>query len=134
MKRHNAIILGLAFLLMVAGYVAWCWRAFYLVPPFHYNVRFADVPEARTLVEQWRAGHTGWDRPQFDGKRAVRMLVRPWYDHRGSTIAFLDQHKEEGIVCRLVAAHARQLVILRWHKVDGSWSLESEEKRPMRKP
>jgi len=134
MRKRSAILLGSAFLLMLAGYVAWCWRAFYLPTPFHYNVRFSGVPEARILVEEWQAAHEGWDASRFDGKRAMRMLVRPWYDHRGSTIAFMDRHDGERIVCRLIAPHARQLVILRWDKVDGSWSLESEEKRPMRKP
>jgi len=134
MKRCNAIILGIAFVLIMTGYVAWCWRAFYLVPLFRYNTRFAGAPEARTLVEKWRVEHEGWDQPRFDGKRALRMLIRPWYDHRGSTIAFMDRHDDERIVCRLIAAHARQVAILRWQKVNGAWSVENEETRPMRKP
>jgi len=126
--------LGLVFLLLVAGYVAWCWRAFYLVPPFHYNVGFVGAPQARALVEKWQAEHEGWDQPRFDEKRALRMLIRPWYDHRGSTIAFMDRNDEERIECRLIAGHARQVAILRWQKVDGTWSVENEETRPMRKP
>ena len=36
MKRHTAILLSGALLLGVGGYVAWCFRAFYVPPPIEF--------------------------------------------------------------------------------------------------
>jgi len=52
MRKRNAILLGSVFLLMLAGYVAWCWRPFYSQASIKYE---HDVPrEALDQVERWR--------------------------------------------------------------------------------
>ena len=61
MKRRNAILLGLAFLLMAGGYIAWCWGPFYLPPKVTYNIDFLWTPQAKDLVEKWRTANAGWD-------------------------------------------------------------------------
>ena len=134
MRRRNAILFGLVFLLMITGYIAWCWRAFYLPTKFGYQLSFLKVPYAEALVKKWHTEHAGWDAPRFDGRLAVRMLIRPWYDYRGSTNAFLDHLGEGAIECRIVARHARKVVVLRFVKVDGNWVMENETTRAMRMP
>jgi hypothetical protein len=134
MKRRNAILLGLVFLLMVAGYLAWCWRGFHLPTKFSYHLGFVEAPQVETLVENWHTEHAGWDAPRFDGRLALRMLILPWYDYRGSTTAFLDHRGDDRIECRIIAPHARKMAVLWFVKVDGNWSLESEATRATRKP
>ncbi len=122
MKRRKAMLLGLAFLLTVA----WCWRGFYLPARIIYDTSFIHAPQAKTMAERWQAEHKGWDDLQLHGMRALRMLRRPWYDYRGSTRVYLEEHNDDRIECRFYGRD-EQLKILGWEKVDGTWSLKREE-------
>jgi hypothetical protein len=52
MRKRNAIICGSAFLLVLAGYVAWCYQYAYLRRPFHYTGNIP--PEVVRMAEQYR--------------------------------------------------------------------------------
>jgi hypothetical protein len=77
MKRRNAILLGLAFLLVLAGYVAWCWRPFYSPPSIRYE---PNVPkEAIVQVERWRLTKWKSSGPMpFSWKNAYYLLKDPY--------------------------------------------------------
>lgn len=130
MKRRNAMLLGLAFLLMVAGYVAWCWRPFYLRTP----VRPCLPDQQLALFEQWRVEHPDWDRSPFDGRMAVRMLIRPWYDYRGMVTANAIYNNGERMICQIDHTPTRRVAILKLVNVDGKWTREDAAAKGARKP
>ena len=76
MRKSNAILLGLVFLLMTAGYLAWCWRPFYLERTFTYESNVP--PDAIVAVKAWRKGIDYWDKLPFRYDMAVYLLGRPW--------------------------------------------------------
>jgi hypothetical protein len=79
MKRRNAFLLGSAFLLVLAGYVAWCWRAFYLSPPVHY----ANAPseEVIGLIKRWQKESPLGAPVSFHLQNAIHMLAKPSLRH-----------------------------------------------------
>lgn len=122
MKRRNAILLGLVFLMMIAGYLAWCWRGFYLTTPFKGYMR----DEHLVLVQQWRAKNPGWDDVPFNGRLALRMLMRPWYDYRGVVVATISYNTGESMVCMIQHTVTRRHTALRFANADGTWKLDGE--------
>jgi len=99
MKRRNAILLGLAFLLMVAGYVAWCWRAFYLPTP----VRYADAPSEEVIgvIKRWQKESPLGDPVSFDLTLAFHLLVQPWRHSRQTMEARLARTESGEMVCEI---------------------------------
>lgn len=88
MKKRNAIILGIGFLLIVAGYAAWCWRPFYLRPTLVYED--GVPPEAKKAVEQWfKDNPYGYSEPfPFTLSNSTHRLAKPWLDNRKVRILF----------------------------------------------
>ncbi|MEK7951800.1 hypothetical protein [Luteolibacter soli] len=76
MKRRTAILLFGALLLSMSGYVAWCWRPFYVKP----RLKFAGnmSPGSRRSAEEWR-GASSYPAPLgFDWSEAWQNLQHPW--------------------------------------------------------
>jgi len=65
MKLRHAMILGLVFLLGVVGYVAWCWRGYYLRPSMTFSENLP--PDAVAMIEEWHQQD-----PLWGGRTAVR--------------------------------------------------------------
>ena len=81
MKLRHATILGLVFLLGVAGYVAWCWRPFYLKQTIAFG---EDIPpEVVAAVKEWRETDPSWGPEKFRPREALSLLTNPrdgYYD------------------------------------------------------
>lgn len=117
MRKRNAILLCLAFVLLMAGYVAWCWRGFYLRASFDYS---AGVPEdARVILENWRKNDPHWEPVPFSSRLAVGWLIRPWASRRQVDVDRL------GIADRIVVSdqgHTRSAHV--FLKYDGRWQID----------
>jgi len=76
MKRRNAILLGSAFLLMLAGYVGWCWQNFFLRPSFEYEKGLPQ--EGVKAIDQWRMESPSWEPAPISFRTAFDALSQPW--------------------------------------------------------
>lgn len=81
MRKRNAILCGSVFLLVLAGYVAWCWRPFYLKQPIVFE---NDIPpEVVAAVKEWRETDPSWAPEKFRPREALSLLTNPrngYYD------------------------------------------------------
>jgi len=80
MKRRNAIFLGSVFLMMLAGYVAWCWRGYYLRPSMTFSENLP--PDAAAMMEGWHQQDPLWAPSPFSVMDAARRLSRPWEEEK----------------------------------------------------
>ena len=93
MRKRNAIIVGSAFLLITAGYVAWCYQHSYMRRPFHYAANIP--PEVVAMAEQYRKTDPGLalDRAGWSLRDISYTLSNPYrplrypihVDYRGDT-------------------------------------------------
>jgi hypothetical protein len=75
MRKRNAILLGLGFLLTVVAYVAWCWRPYYQRVPLAYS---EDIPpEVVVAVKEWRERDPRWGPEAFELGGAISRLGKP---------------------------------------------------------
>lgn len=76
MKRRTAIFLSGTLLLSIGGYVALCWRSFYVTPPL--SLEGSMSLGGRRAVEEW-AQVAGYPRPLgFTWSSALWNLSHPW--------------------------------------------------------
>ena len=117
MKRRNAIVPGLVFLLMLAGYVAWCWRPLYLGRTFAYES--SVPPDAIPVVEKWRKQQPSYRPRSFHVRTAIRLLGQPWKPP-SKTRVFFETNWDTVIVDSKSHPFARAA----FKKVDGQWQLQ----------
>ena len=93
MKRRNAILLGVAFVMLIVGYVAWCWRPFYLRPLFRYHDNVP--PDAVAVIEDWRRNSPDWEPSEFEIRHALKRLGQPWearYSFKVNVLFFSEEN------------------------------------------
>ncbi|MCW1884963.1 hypothetical protein OKA04_09505 [Luteolibacter flavescens] len=89
MKKRTAILLSAALLCSISGYVAWCFRTFYLPPPVEF---IGDVsPGAREAVEEWRWSLRGPREREFSRPEAWWNLQHPWNCRRGEPLEAVEE-------------------------------------------
>lgn len=76
MKKSRMLLLFGGLFLMLVGYVAWCWRTFYLRAPMP---DLSSMPEeaqaaATTEIERWKLRNP----EEFNGGRMKELLMNPY--------------------------------------------------------
>ena len=125
MKRRNAILLGSVFLLITAGYVAWCWRPFYSPRP----VRYTDAPseEVKALVERWQSESQFGMPYSFDRDIAIRLLANPWRPYRQPMEVQLARTESGEMMCEISNGGGSCIMAGdRYIKRDGKWMNETD--------
>lgn len=125
MKRRNAILLGLAFLLMMAGYVAWCWRAFYLPTP----VRYTDTPseEVIGLIRRWQEERPLGAPISFDPEHAIWLLGKPWRPYRQPMEVQVTRLGSGDMECQIWSGGESCIISQdRYLKRNGKWINEND--------
>ena len=81
MRKKRATILFGSLLLLVAGYVTWCARPFYMKPPIN-TLKSAGNPADEAmmanLINGWRRDTDRFSPAEFDPGVLWRGLLRPW--------------------------------------------------------
>jgi hypothetical protein len=118
MKRRNAILLGSVFLLVMAGYVAWCWRPFYS----HIAIEYPrDIPpDAVAEIEKWRKEYPLWQPEPFELVFAIRLLANPWDYHREACVYRSKGREKKDVL--VVSEKGACLSDACFAQVDGKWT------------
>ncbi|MEK7951798.1 hypothetical protein [Luteolibacter soli] len=85
MKRRTAILLFGSLLLSMGGYVAWCFRPFYLPPRLFFTGQ--ESPGARKALEEWRWSSNYAAPARFEWSMAWWNLRHPWQCKMGKSVA-----------------------------------------------
>jgi hypothetical protein len=89
MKKRTAILLSGMLLCSIGGYVAWCFRSFYLPPPLEF---VGDVsPGARKAMEEWRNTSSYAAPLKFGSSTAWWNLCHPWDCRMGDPVQVEEQ-------------------------------------------
>ena len=122
MRRQKAIILGIGFLLISVGYVAWCWRPFYLRPTLIYDDNVP--PAAKVAVEKLHKDQNLWGPSPFNLKYAIHLLGKPWKN----TMEYRVLCKPEWNLVN-VKMMASPYVSTTLIKEDGEWQMPKKRTR-----
>ena len=119
MRKRNAIICGSAFLLVLAGYVAWCWRSYYLPIPVTYQNGASD--DVVALVDKLRKEDPFWRPHPMNKDGAILMLMKPWLSFRGSIHVHVTQSSDGRMECHILGGQSDMLSSDRYVKENGKW-------------
>ena len=114
MRKRTAILLFAFLLLGIGGYVAWCFRPFYLKP----RLEFAGSvsPEARSAAKSWAKTSSYPPAREFEWEDGMEYLRYPWDDWRVPPVII-----EEELGCGLWATHGYRTWV--FSKTRGQWGL-----------
>jgi len=124
MRKRNAILLGSAFLLTVAGYVAWCWRPFYMPT----KARYPDgsSKEVVAVVNQWRGENRLGMPSRFDRQLALEMLRHPWRNYRGQAEVRVIHSVSGAMEIYIITSEGCFLSEDHYLKKNGKWIAEKD--------
>ena len=113
MKKRTANILCGAMLCGTVGYVAWCFRSFYLPAPLEFDAEVS--PGGREAMEDWRWS-SGYPRAlEFEWSLAWRNLCQPWDSGAGGAVRVFEL--PDGLWARTSGEH-----LWGFSKVGNEWS------------
>ncbi|MEK7951801.1 hypothetical protein [Luteolibacter soli] len=113
MRKRAAIFLFGTLLLSTGGYVAWCWRSFYVKPSLVFDSSVS--PEGRKAMEEWRNTSSYPKALEFKWSAAWWNLGHP-YDCEKTLPVRVEENANAGL-------WARHMVFGSWvfSKIAGEW-------------
>lgn len=98
MKQTHWIILIISLTLVGIGYVAYCWRGFYLKPPLEFEKGITD--SEKDVVQKWYSG-IAVEKESWNWKLAARTLLLPFGGRAGGYVSAFDSVGEDSLIVQV---------------------------------